>query len=130
MRRPLLAATLAAGIFLLAAACSQGGPTKPAAETIPLHRKGDDKLSCRQLDVSIQRLYVQAQQLAPRDFTSDESNVAAATVGTFAFTPAYLHILKNELLDKPEQRKRIEAIAARIHLLRNYKAERHCYESR
>ncbi len=130
MRHPVPAVLLSLGALLATVACSQGWPAKPAAETIPLHREGDHKLSCRQLDIHIQRLYVQAQQLAPRDFTSDESNVVAAAVGTFAFTPAYLHILKNELLDKPEQRKRIEAIAARIHLLRGYKAERRCYESR
>lgn len=68
--------------------------------------------------------------MAPEGFSSDRSNAAAAAVGTFAFTPAYLYILKNELLDKPKQRMHIEAITARVELLRNYKAEKHCYESR
>ncbi len=117
-------------VALLFAGCSQNSLVKPPEDAVALHQEGDERLSCRQLDSNIQQLYRQARQLAPKDFSADRSNSAAAAVGTLAFTPAYLHILKNELLDKPKQRMRIEAIAARVELLRDYKAQRHCYESR
>ncbi|GEM_PF-2177469 len=117
-------------LLLALGGCGQSSLVKPPEDAVALHQPGDKKLSCRQLDRKIHRLYGEAQRLAPKDFSEDNSNTAAAVVGTFAFTPAYLHILQNELMDKPKQRMRITAITERIEVLRQYKAEKHCYESR
>ena len=116
--------------MLTVGGCSQNSLVKPPEDAVALHQPGDKKLTCRQLDREINRLYREAQRLAPKDFSEDNSNTAAAVIGTFAFTPAYLHILQNELMDKPKQRMRITAITERIELLRDYKARKHCYESR
>ncbi len=116
--------------MLAVGGCSHNSLVKPPEDTVALHQPGDKKLTCRKLDRKIQHLYREAQRLAPREFNEDNSNAAAAVIGTFAFTPAYLHILQNELMDKPKQRMRIAAITERIELLRNYKAQKHCYESR
>ncbi len=122
--------TLCLSVALTLGGCSHNSLVKPPEDAVTLHQPGDKKLGCRQLDQKIHHLYVEAQRLAPRDFGEDDSNTAAAVVGTFAFTPAYLHILQNELMDKPKQRMRINAITERIELLRQYKAQKHCYESR
>ncbi len=115
---------------LLGSACSQNPLIEPPNDRVSLHQKGDRKLSCHQLDRQIQDLYRQAAKLAPKGYHEDEGNAAAAVAGTFAFTPAYLYILQNELIDKPKQRIRITAITERVELLQRYKAEKHCYESR
>ncbi len=121
---------LCIGLLLSIGACSQNPLVEKPQDTVPLHQPGDRKLSCRELDRQVQELYRRAVRLAPKGFHEDQSNTAAAAVGTFAFTPAYLHILHNELMHKPKQRMRIEAVTERIELLQRYKAERHCYESR
>ncbi len=120
------------GLFIvqMLGACSQSSLVKPPEDMVVLHQNGDKNLSCRQLDREIDMLHGKAQRLAPRDFSEDSGNAAAAVAGTFVFTPAYLYILRNELMDKPKQRMQITAIIDRIELLRRYKAEKHCYESR
>lgn len=121
---------LSVGLLLLVGACSQNPLVEKPQDIVPLHQPGDRKLSCREMDRQIQALYRQAAKLAPKGFHEDQSNRAAAAVGTLAFSPAYLHILNNELIHKPKQRMRIAAISDRIDLLQRYKAEKHCYESR
>jgi len=130
-RRPgRLPVLCAAGLLLFTGACSQNPLVEKPKDLVPLHQPGDRKLACRELDTRIQTLYQQATRLAPQGFHEDQGNTAAAMAGTFAFTPAYLYLLQNELIHKPEQRMRIAAITERIELLQRYKAERHCYESR
>ena len=121
---------LALSASIMLSGCNQSSLIKPPENTVVINQAGDRKLSCRQLDIQIQQLYRDAQRIAPPDFSEDNSNTMAAMAGTFVFTPAYLHILHNELTDKPRQRMRIAAITERIELLRQHKAKKHCYESR
>lgn len=116
--------------MLSLSACKREYYIKPAKGVIPLHQPGDSKLSCEQLDFQIGDLQQNALDLIPPDFTADPGNQAAMVTGTFLFSPAYLYLLQNELVDKPKQYERIEAIVKRIQLLQRYKAQQHCFERR
>ncbi len=117
-------------VMVAVGGCACKGTIKTPEDRVALHQPGDAELTCQQLDSELYRLYRKARQLAPGTFSEDRGNTAAAVVGSIAFAPAYLYIVQNELGDKPEQRRRIAAIMERIELLRRYKAEKHCYETR
>lgn len=111
-------------------ACSREDVLKPTENVIAVHQPGDSEMSCAALDKEIGLLYQLAQQMMPKSFASDPLNQGSMAIGTFVFTPAYLYALRNELIDKPRQYERIEAIIKRIEVLQRYKAEKHCFERR
>ena len=115
---------------LLLNGCQRDYYIKPTEGVIPLHQPGDDKLSCAQLDFQIGELQRGTLDLIPPGFTGDAGNQAAMVTGTFLFSPAYLYLLQNELVDKPREYERIEAMVKRIELLQRYKAQQHCFERR
>lgn len=110
--------------------CSREDVLKPTDNVIPVHQPGDSEMSCAELDKEIGLLYQLAMQMAPKGFADDPLNQGAMAMGTFVFTPAYLYALRNELIDKPRQYERINAIIQRIEVLQRYKAEKHCFERR
>jgi len=110
--------------------CKRDYYLKPTEGVIPVHQPGDSKLTCAQLDFQIGELQRDALALIPPDFTGDAGNQAAMVTGTFLFSPAYLYMLQNELVDKPREYERIEAMVKRIELLQRYKAQQHCFERR
>lgn len=120
------------GLFTVTAlsACKRDYYLKPTEGVMPVHQPGDSKLNCQQLDFQIGELQRDVLTLIPPDFTGDAGNQAAMVTGTFLFSPAYLYLLQNELVDKPRQYERIEAMVKRIELLQRYKAQLHCFERR
>jgi hypothetical protein len=111
-------------------ACSREDVVKPTENVIAVHQPGDSEMSCAELDKEIGLLYQMAAEMAPKKFAADPLNQGAMAIGTFVFTPAYLYALRNELIDKPRQYERINAIIKRIEVLQRYKAEKHCFERR
>jgi hypothetical protein len=116
--------------LLVLGGCKRDYYIKPTEGVMPLHQPGDSKLNCAQLDFQIGELQHNVMDLIPPDFTGDAGNQAAMVTGTFLFSPAYLYLLQNELVDKPRQYERIEAMVKRIELLQRYKAQQHCFERR
>lgn len=121
---PLLA------LLLLLGACDRSYYLKPTENVMPIHHPGDSKLSCYDLDTQIGNLQRQVNAMVPPDFYADGGNNAAIFAGTFLFTPAFLYTLQNEMIDKPREFERINAMAKRIELLQRYKAQKHCFERR
>ncbi|MBD3671079.1 MAG: hypothetical protein HUJ29_09925 [Gammaproteobacteria bacterium] len=121
---------IALALALLANGCKKEYYLKPTEGVIPVHQPGDSQLDCAQLDTQIGDLQRDIQAMIPPDFTGDAGNQAAMVTGTFLFSPAYLYLLQNELVDKPRQYERIEAMVKRVELLQRYKAQRHCFERR
>jgi len=109
-------------------ACERGYYLKPTENVMPVHQPGDSKLDCYQLDTQIGELHRQINAAIPADFSSDGGNNAAIFTGTFIFTPAYLYTLKNEMIDKPREYERINAMIQRLELLQRNKAQKHCFE--
>lgn len=125
-----LVITLGLLLTLGLGACKRDYYIKPAEGVMPVHQPGDSKLNCQQLDFQIGDLQNEVLNLIPPDFTGDAGNQAAMVTGTFLFSPAYLYLLQNELVDKPRQFERIQAMVKRIEVLQRYKAQQHCFESR
>lgn len=115
------------GLSLLGG-CQKEYYLKPTEGVIPIHQPGDSQLDCVQLDQQIGDLQIQIRTMIPPDFTGDAGNQAAMVTGTFLFSPAYLYLLQNEMVDKPRQYERIEAMIRRVEVLQRYKAQRHCFE--
>jgi hypothetical protein len=132
MSKPKLTLALFIGLLALVvfSGCKREYYIKPAEGVIPVHQPGDSKMDCHQLDFQIGELQHDVLDLIPPDFTGDAGNQAAMVTGTFLFSPAYLYLLQNELVDKPKQYERIEAMVKRIELLQRYKAQKHCFERR
>lgn len=118
------------GLLLTLGACERSYYLKPTENVMPIHQPGDSKLSCYELDTQIGDMHRQAAAMIPPDFYADGANNAAIFTGTFLFTPAYLYTLQNEMIDKPREFERIDAMAKRIELLQRYKAQKHCFERR
>lgn len=131
MKRHTLFKLLPALALLLAlGACDRSYYLKPTENVMPIHQPGDSKLSCYELDTQIGDLHRQVSAMIPSDFYADGGNNAAIFTGTFLFTPAYLYTLQNEMIDKPREFERINAMAKRIELLQRHKAQKHCFERR
>lgn len=115
-------------LLTVLAACDRSTYLKPTENVMPIHQPGDSKLNCYELDSQIGDIHRQVSAMIPPDFYADGSNNAAIFTGTFLFTPAYLYTLQNEMIDKPREYERIDAMVKRIQLLQRYKAQKHCFE--
>lgn len=129
-RKLIHALSLGLLAMLILSGCQRDYYLKPTEGVIPLHQPGDGALTCAQLDFQIGEMQRGIQELIPPDFTADAGNQAAMVTGTFLFSPAYLYLLQNELVDKPRDYERIEAMVKRMELLQRYKAQQHCFERR
>jgi len=127
MRRLPALALVGAGIVMLLAGCAREVYLEPA-DTIEVRQAGDEQLTCGELDRRIGNLYSRAMEFAPDSFHEDRGNTVAGSIGTFAFSPAYLYVLRNEVVDKPRERERFDAVTARIDWLQQLKARKHCFE--
>ncbi|MDH5361647.1 MAG: hypothetical protein OEX03_13830 [Gammaproteobacteria bacterium] len=115
-------------LLLALTACDRSYYLKPTENVMPIHQPGDSKLNCYELDSQIGDMHRQVSEMIPPDFYADGSNNAAIFTGTFLFTPAYLYTLQNEMINKPREYERIDAMVKRIQLLQRYKAQKHCFE--
>lgn len=127
LRRISVLALVGPGIVMLLAGCAREVYVEPA-ETIEVRQAGDERLTCGELDRRIGNLYGRAMEFAPEGFHEDRGNAVAGSIGTFAFSPAYLYVLRNEVVDKPRERERFDAVTERIEWLQQLKARKHCFE--
>ncbi|MGM0411985.1 MAG: hypothetical protein ACQERG_01555 [Pseudomonadota bacterium] len=121
-------ALIGAVVLMLLAGCAREVYLEPTENVVEVRQAGDKQLTCGELDQRIGDLYGQAMDFAPEGFHEDQGNTAAGSIGTFAFSPAYLYVLRNEVVDKPRQRERFDAVTGRIEWLQQLKARKHCFE--
>ncbi|MFP4130607.1 MAG: hypothetical protein ACLFTX_04115 [Thiohalospira sp.] len=121
-------ALVGVGLLMVLAGCSREVYLEPTEDVVEVRQAGDRQLTCGDLDRRIGELYDQAMEFAPEGFHQDRGNAVAGGIGTFAFSPAYLYILRNEIVDKPRQRERFDAVTERIEWLQQLKARKHCFE--
>lgn len=117
-----------AAMLMLLAGCAREVYLEPTENVIEVRQHGDERLTCGELDRRIGNLYGQAMEFAPEGFHEDRGNTVAGSIGTFAFSPAYLYVLGNEVVDKPRERERFDAVTSRIDWLQQLKARKHCFE--
>lgn len=125
---PMKITSIIISLLLMLAGCASNVIVEPPKDMVAVHQPGDSSMSCAELDLEIGMLYQQALAKAPPGFLEDQGSTSAAFIGTFAFAPSYLYLLHNELVDKPKDQMRVNAMLRRIEVLQRYKASKHCFE--